>query len=142
MADDGFTELAGLLSWCGQKSEGAKHAGMLKRSAQNAIALVKWLVSFDFGEEDENIFLATFLALPIECYAAMELSLHVSSNADQDFGQGGGSGPRQSMLKSLKDKAGGRSGSRTDGEPGRQAGRQAGRQRHATHRVAIHVCIH
>ena len=69
LSDDGVSQLPGLLFWCGQKSEGAKHAGMLKRSSATCIALVKWLVSFDFGDGEENIFLATFLSLPVEAYA-------------------------------------------------------------------------
>lgn len=71
----------GLLIWCGQKS--SKHAGGLKRSCQNAINLVKWLISFNFSEYDdeeedgENVFASQFLILKSSDYAKMELTLHV-----------------------------------------------------------------
>eukprot|EP00613_Pedinella_sp_CCMP2098_P030763 CAMPEP_0171742592 /NCGR_PEP_ID=MMETSP0991-20121206/36330_1 /TAXON_ID=483369 /ORGANISM="non described non described, Strain CCMP2098" /LENGTH=217 /DNA_ID=CAMNT_0012341249 /DNA_START=58 /DNA_END=708 /DNA_ORIENTATION=- len=73
--------VTGLLFWCGQQS--SKHAGGLKRSCQNAINLVSWLISFNFSEYDdeeedgENVFASQFLILePVE-YAKMQLALHV-----------------------------------------------------------------
>jgi len=91
-------ELRGILVWCGQKS--SKHGeGALKRSAQNAIGLVKWLIDFNFmrelgrkryedEEEEVNLFLTQFIALPVAAYGAMELELHVKSGVGSSGGGG------------------------------------------------------
>jgi hypothetical protein len=91
-------QLTGLFSWCGQRS--SNHDGCLKRSAQNVIALISWLLSFSFKKEnkpnhmfhdedsDENTFLTVFLRLKVEDYAMMELSLHVMPD-DKGHGRGG-----------------------------------------------------
>jgi hypothetical protein len=85
----------GLLVWCGQKS--SKHSGGLKRSCQNAIGLVSWLISFDFEDHDddegdtENVFASQFLALDSSEYAKIEFVLHVIPSGSHKNSQRSGS---------------------------------------------------
>lgn len=76
----------GILYYCGQDSE--KHAGQLKRIAATSIAMVKWLLTFNYATD--NIFYERFIQLPLDDYKKVNFVKHIQST---------GSGPSLSSSR-------------------------------------------
>lgn len=84
--------LYGLVPACGTRSGEKQDGSGLKRSAKNALQLLKWLL-LDWREagstsrEDENLFCNAFLCLEPNSYHHMHLDLHlVGSKGDERSG--------------------------------------------------------
>ena len=65
----------GLIAACGTPSK--KHLGRLKRSAANAIALVRFLVHVKIDDSDDNIFLERLIELPMSVLRDLRLDIHL-----------------------------------------------------------------
>jgi len=74
--------LKGLCAWAGMPSE--KHSGQLKRTASNAVSLLKWLVTLDDDEpERESIFYNRFVCLPEAELAKIGFERHAFTGSDR-----------------------------------------------------------
>jgi hypothetical protein len=82
--------LYGLVPACGMRSGEKQDGNGLKRSARNALQLVKWLL-LDWREagasrDEENLFCLSFLSLEPKYYHHMHLDLHLVGGKGDDRG--------------------------------------------------------
>ena len=76
----GSNAKVGLLHWAGLDS--GKHGGQLKRICAPVIALIRWLITFDFGNGAENIFYERFMHVSTEELAKINFTKHILGETD------------------------------------------------------------